>query len=379
MADTSTQKPNLGPGQLMPIGNNPFLLSTPQFIAVQTYVEAGSTLPASQEDMQVKLGISPKDAATFDDLILAYKGVATHCSYFKRTTFPMSVELAGDIVHYNTKVPIYYGALTPIINGWNDGTLSPDLAKAKLDAILKNLLSTAKGYATNATTVKEKMNQFVQETTQDQSNLAPVKKRYEDILDGEHGEIQTYRDMIENAKDQIHHWNEEYQKDVTIAATTATYAWIWPAGTIAAAVVAGVYGKRAQDALDNIHEFQDKLASSQTSLKKALTLQGDLTLADTSLTNILTELKVALPVLQQMEGIWGAIAKDLSDILQVIDQDIDQAPAIIKDLGVAEAIIDWEKVARIADSYRANAYITVTTEDEIKKDPSKYALPTTAA
>lgn len=369
----------LGPRDLMPQANSPFMLSKPEFVAVQTYVEAGKRLPASRDEMTSRLGISAEDVAEFDDLIAVYNQIDGHCTYFSTATFPMSVQLASAITEYNTKVPTYYGALNQVITLWQDGKITPDQGKAKLDALLSNLRDTAQTYATTAKTVKDKMIQFVEETKGDQANLTPVQQRYHDKYEAEGGLIDTYTSQIKTDLDNIKNWNDQYQHDVTVAATSATYAWVWPVGTIAAAIVAGIYGKRATDALDHVHEYQDKLAQAQGDLRKALLLTHDLYLANDSLAGIVAKLNAALPVLEKMEGIWGAIADDMANVLTAIDQDIDKAPVIIKDLGVTEAIDDWAKVAAIADAYRVNAYITVTTEDQIKANPQQYAIPVITA
>lgn len=365
---------NIGSGNFMPDGDSPFLLSKPEFIAVQTYVEAGKRLPGKVEELQLKLGISKADAEQFSDLIAVYSQVVSHCQYFSDTTFPATVGLASDIVHYNTKVPIYYGALMPIIEMWQDGRLSPEKAKAKLAAILANLRTTAQSYAHNAATAKEKIHQFVEDTKQDKGNLEPIQQRYKDQYQGEGGEVDTLRKQIEHDKVQIEHWNAKYKHDVAVAASSPAYAWIWPFGTAAAAIVAGVYGKRASDDLDRVHEFQKKLKEARKDLQQAVTLMSDLGLARDSLEGILTELNTALPVLERIEGTWDAIAKDLNNILSVITEDIEEAPVIIKDLGVTTAIEDWAKVAAIAEQYRANAYITVTTEAEIQKNAASHQL-----
>jgi len=368
---------DIGPKEFTHNRNGHFLLSTPEFIELQTYVEAGKRLPVTEDDLQIKLGITKDDTHEFKDMIAVYKQIVTHCRYFSDTTFPASVGLAADIVHYNLKVPIYYGALNPIIDDWNDGSMSPEMAKKKLDAILKNLRASAISFKDNAATVKQKIHQFVEETIQDESDLKSIRKRYQNHYHGEglDKQIEAYRTQAENAGNQIRHWNKEYQHDVTVASTSATYGWMWPFGTIAAGVVAGVYGKKATDALEEVHKYQKKLETAQGELRKALNLQHDLDLANDSLNGILKKVDKAVDVLQKMEGAWGAIADDLTNILNVIDQGIDKAPAIIKDLGVTNAINAWSAASEIADAYRANAYITVESEETIKQDPNKYKLP----
>lgn len=116
----------LNPGELLPTENNPFLMSKPEFLAVQAYVENGTSLPKSSEEMISKLKISAEDVDKFSDLINVYKSIYSHCYDFKTVVFPMTVTLAANISHYNTKVPIYYGALNPIIVAYNNGSLSEE-------------------------------------------------------------------------------------------------------------------------------------------------------------------------------------------------------------------------------------------------------------
>jgi hypothetical protein len=101
----------------------------------------------------------------------------------------------------------------------------------------------------------------------------------------------------------------------------------------------------------------------------------DLKLAQSSIDGILTQLSAALPVLEKIEGTWGAICDDISNIITVnIDKGIDQAALIIKELGVDAAIKAWGNVATIADEYRANAYISIQPETAIVQNPQKYTV-----
>lgn len=364
---TTTSKPSIGPGALQPQGTDPFLLSKPEMVLVQTYVEAGTRLPASRADMQAKLGIAASDVDQFDDLIGAYKNTYDHCSYFKTVTFPMSVGLASDIVAYNVKVPIYYGALNTIILQWQAGTLSDEDAKKKFQLIFTNLRNQAQTFSDSAKDVKQKMIDFVEETKADQGFLQPIQTRYKAKYESQGGVIDTFTKEITNDNNQITFWNDQYSHDVIVAATTPTYAWVFPIGTIAAGIVAGIYGKKATDALDNVHDYQNKLAQAEDGLRQALILKHDLDLANSSLDGILAALNAALPVLEKMEGIWGALADDLGNIVtQILDNDIGKADVLIKDLGVAEAISAWAAVSKLADNYRLSAYITVKTEADIK-------------
>lgn len=374
-------KVDIGPGELNPGTGRPFLMSKPEFLAVQIYVDAGTRLPGSLDDLRIKLGISAEMVSEFRDLVEVYNPLKSHCANFKDKTFPATVDLSGDIVHYNGQVKTYYGALLPIIAAWEDGKMPADKAEKKLSEILKVLCRDAEGYADRAKKIQEEIHRFVEDTKADQDNLKPVKKRYENEYDLQHGKkIQQYNEMIENAKREIKRNREDYEEYVVIASTTPTYAWIFPAGTIAAGVVAGVYGDKAVKALEKVHEYEDKLEDAEEGLRQAITLSNDLKLAGDSLDGILEKLEKALPVLQKMEGIWSAIASDLKNVLKIIDENIEKASVYIKELGVQAAIDAWAEVAKIANDYRANAFVSIKSQEEIKKEvkknPKLYVVPT---
>lgn len=80
--------------------------------------------------------------------------------------------------------------------------------------------------------------------------------------------------------------------------------------------------------------------------------------AKDSSTTIGQDLTAVLPVIQKIEGVWGAISSDLETIRTMIDKNIEQVPPLIMDLGVDAAIRKWAAVAEEADSFRMNAYVT---------------------
>jgi len=82
-----------------------------------------------------------------------------------------------------------------------------------------------------------------------------------------------------------------------------------------------------------------------------------LLLAKAGITSISSDLKVALPIIQRIQGVWGAMANDLNSIIKLIDNNIRRALPIVMDLGVESAIRSWAAVAHAADTYRKNAFV----------------------
>jgi hypothetical protein len=349
--------PNIGPGQLKSKG--PFVLARPEWLAVQCYVTSALNLPTDQATLKASLpGDPPGGMDQFNDLLTAYKTMHDRCSFWNSHTLPDSVSCASDIVHYNEKVPIYYGALTKLLPKLQLNPPDPT-AVAQFKAILDNLSADAKGYADHAASVKTAMTAFDTETKTDAAAIRTLHTTYQKKLGDQSPVIQQLSSQITQDKADMRSAYDEYNHDVIVAATSAAYAWVFPAGTIAAGIVAGIYGKKATDALARARGLSTAIDTLNTELRSAAILMSDLTRINVDLGDIGGKIDAAVPALDKMRGAWEGISSDLDNIRTVIANDIGKAPAIIKSLGIDTAIADWAAVAAEADQYRVNAYITV--------------------
>lgn len=362
---------NIGPGALQSSngsGSSSFLLSAAEWLAIQVYVNDALSLPTTDDAFRKSLGsAAPTDLTNFEPLIACYKDINSHCSDWQNTIFPTTVTLASDIYAYSQKASIYYAAINKeaqiLVNDPNNAD-----AQAALKAIIQNLATQASTYQGNANHVAAQITTFANNTSADRSTLLGpdgtgttqgLVKKYNDEYGSTSTEVKNLTDQLNSETTLLKTDTDEYNHDVIVAATTPTYAWIWPVGTIAAAIVAGIYGKRATDALDRMHADQDQINNLNAQLQADANLILNLNIAHTGMTQIASELTNALPIIQKIEGIWGAIANDLTSIGGIIQNDIAQALPIIMNLGVTEAIQAWQSVGNEANDYRVNAYITV--------------------
>lgn len=361
--------------------NGRFFMAVDDWQFIQCYVEAGKRLPFTKEDAISKLTISTEEADHFHDLWEIYGHVNDHCHDFEFNLFPQIIGLASDIVDYGrAKAPIYYGGLTNILGRVDEGALDLPSAARMVQAILNNLTAYAQERVDKAEANTKSIAIFIDQIQQKKLFLEPIQGRYTQMYEGESGIIAQFTQAFEDDKTLIETCNDEYREDVAVACTSAIYAWVFPVGTIAAGVVAGVYGKRTQDALDNVHAYQDKLAATEIKLRAAILLKHDLDLASQILDGMVKKLNAALPVLTEAKRVWSALTDDIKQVQVTITQDISKAPMIIKSLGIDEAILAWKAFADEADQYRVNAFITIKSEADIKSDPSLafLAYPTVA-
>ena len=358
----------IGPGVIATPGvkeGPAFSLSSTEWITIQTYVLDALNLPITMDEFKKKLGSgAPEDMSDFTQLVNAYVNINKHAKTWNEDTFPASVSLASDIYNYALQAPTYYNPILPLAKRLVD---NPDdkAAKDELIAILDVLIKSANQYHDNAAAVAKKIQTFAEQTQKDKTTLSGtdgkggLQKYYDDEYGSKSSEVQALTKEVKAQKDILDAANAEYNYDVVVAATTPTYAWVNILGLIAAAVVAGIYGDKAVKALEKAHAAQQKINNLNEKLAADANLMIAIHLAENSLSNILDPLNAALPVIQKIQGVWGAISDDLGNISTLIKTNIQEALPIIMNLGVEAAIKAWTAVGKEADAYRINAYVTV--------------------
>ncbi|MBD2752513.1 alpha-xenorhabdolysin family binary toxin subunit A [Spirosoma validum] len=366
--ESVTQTPSLGPGSIAQAsvsGGPAFALSATEWISIQTYVIDALVLPTTLDALKTSIGSgAPSDMSDFSQLVAAYGGIHDHVTTWQNDTFPQSVSLASDIHNYAQQAPTYYNPILPLAQKL---TANPDdqTAKDELTAILGLLSSKATEYQKNAASVAAKIKDFADQTQSDKVKLSGtdgkggLQKYYNDKYGATSTEVITITEQLKAEKLVLDAANADYNHDVIVAATTPTYAWVWPIGTVAAAIVAGIYGDKAVKALERVRAAQQQINSLSDKLAADANLMIAINSVESGLTNILGPLNAALPIIQKIQGVWGAIADDLNNIINLIKTNIQEALPIIMNLGVQSAINAWTAVGQEADAYRVNAYVTV--------------------
>ncbi|MCK4257926.1 MAG: alpha-xenorhabdolysin family binary toxin subunit A [Halanaerobiales bacterium] len=363
---TAIKKPNIGPGGLTQKGQkNPFLLSKAEWINVQVYVQDGLSLPVNTSELsELLFGDGSSSVSDFQDLLQEFIVVHGHCNTWKTETYPNTINLANNIVHYASKATVYYGALNEVVEEYCNIKFSENpnkevlnMLKQKMKGIVQILGKSAKDYATNADNVQKEISTFLDLCTKDQNDMKSLSKTYNQKYGKNSEQVQTLRKQIKEFRSEVDKLQKEYNRDVIIEATSATYGWIPIAGWIAAAIVDGVFAKQMKELKKSINNLKDKIDKDNKIIRRDINLMNAIDIAENSLKTILTDLQNALPVIEKIKGIWSSIYSDLVNIENVIDEDISKVPPFLKDCGIPLAIKDWKKVGQEADSFRVNAYV----------------------
>ena len=360
--------PNIGPGAIANSSTNggpAFVLSASEWLAIQTYVVDALALPTTMDAFSKSLGPgAPTDLTDFNQLVAAYLTIYGHVNTWQTDTFPKSVSLASDIFNYAQLAPTYYNPILPLAQKL---TVNPNdqQSKDELTAILGQLATSASTYHDNAASVVAKIQDFANQTQADKVALSGtdgtggLKNYYNTKYGATSTDVTNILNQLTAEKMILDAANAEYNHDVIVAATTPTYAWVWPFGTVAAAIVAGVYGDKAVKALERVKAAQQQINNLNSTLAADAQLMIAINSVESGITNILDPLNAALPIIQKIQGVWGAISDDLNSIITLINTNIGQALPIIMNLGVQAALDAWTNVGQEANAYRLNAYITV--------------------
>jgi hypothetical protein len=363
--------PNLGPGELISQGSNViFVLSRPEWYNLQVYVDSTLLLPTSEEAMR-KLLQAGKDEQLpdFGKLLNVYGEMNKHCTKWKNQTFPASVSIADDVVHYNTQASVFYAPLRDLAAALRKNPRNQE-AQQEFKELVDELASQAAQYARKAQKVEKDISEFAANSANDREQLSAVNTEYDQRFGDTSAEGLRLKEDLAKQYSILDEATKEYNQATVIAATTPTYAWVNipplpPIGMIISIVIAGVYGDRAVKAKQRMDAAHAQIKKIGEQLSSNAAVIAHMARAGQGLDTILLQLTEALPVIQKIRDTWTGITADLTQLSTIIEEDIDQALPVLKNLGIDAAIEQWAKAGKAAERYRLNAFI------EVKADESK--------
>lgn len=353
-------------------GKQKIVLGNADRLDLQKYVLQGMTLPASADAVKAAFGIPDSKIPDFTDIITAYAGIRDHCKTFYDGAFTGSVNLASNIIEFNFSAKYYLTGIARIAADFEAGKISGKDAQEQCAALVDILIKNIGGYVEACDKVCAGIKVFLEETLADnvtmngQDGKSGLNKKYYDKYHLNESDIKQLNDDIAEAQRELDKASADYNYDVTVAATTPTYAWIFPFGTIPAVVVAGVYGKRAADAYKKMGECRDRIKAAQGDLQAKMAMVGCLRSATDSVSHIADLIQKAVAPIEAMKGCWNAIFDDLGSLKKTIQEDIADLPVVVKSIGVEKALAQWETVAQEADDYRKTAYISSTSKNLVE-------------
>jgi uncharacterized protein Yka (UPF0111/DUF47 family) len=324
------------------VASSPFLIDAKSWYAINVYVLNGIRLPS---DMP------------YADINGAYALVRAHTTTWRDVSFPKTISVADDIVDYASKAPRLYQALLDASNaldGLKTGTPAFDEQKRRMLTILDRLIGEATKHAVNTKAVKDMVLEFRSQTASDHVTVQSINTYYLGQFGAQSDKSKEMVKEIAALHDAIDDMNREYDKAVITAATSPTYAWIFPFGTIAAAVVAGIFSDQAIKLKKQIEKARDALGTMEAEQKRRMELLALLATSSKSTSGIEKLMGPACDALDKIAGTWSAISADMAHLKTLVAGMTDYSMQFID---VPQAIDNWKALGIKADAYRANAFI----------------------
>ena len=243
------------------------------------------------------------------------KKISETCKQFTEKTYLQIVALANDLLSYSKDASPADGKLFEEVAKMIDQNNIKDAV-----TLLTDLQDTANDCKTRAQTQATNLATFntglvealgkldIAKTALDadkKTNEATINK-----LAGKGGRGRLARELPE----KVNELRDEYKQLVIIAATTPTYAWVWPIGTIPAIVVAGIYTDRAIKKLQQIDAMETDLRKKDASLFAANQARTIYSVGHQGLTDVTTYAKLAHTHCTIVQNAWAGVSGHIADL-----------------------------------------------------------------
>ncbi|KAJ8059758.1 hypothetical protein OCU04_011396 [Sclerotinia nivalis] len=312
--------------------NGKYALDHAGISALLRFVWSGVLLSTTKDEYLARTGVTSSHydhvKQYIDPLLLVYAPCKTHCMTFKNTTYPSIVALSHSVKDYaetagGTEDGSYYANIIAAGKTLYDELNKPsaqqssstiDTARETVTELVDTQVTAIGTLKQNAQTAVNNLRTFEEQCQADKLALEAQDKIIVDALTGDSGDIVKLKATIDANKIELSNDEDEYDEDVTIAATAISYAWCWPIGTIVAATIMGVYGSRAVKMQATISGLKGLLSDENDQIKADKTLVADLTLMKTDLETLIGKIGPAIQAIEGMMGVWDNIALDLQSV-----------------------------------------------------------------
>lgn len=346
------------------------------WIFLQIYATYGLRLPNTTALLSSALNLTSSESAAypwFNAMYSSYNMLNLSSTYFFSDVFDKMTSLGSGLQSYASDVAGQDSTFTLVSSliKPTDGS-APDLVSA-LD-ILSGLKTSAASNATLAGNIKANLATYKTKLVSAQSGMATVK----DSVDSDDRTSQATITKLNGGPEVIGSLDQlnkilkddeaEYKHDVIVASTTVTYAWVAPPlGLIAAASVAGVYGKKAVDMKDTIDNLEAQIKVAGQSLKVAVATQNTVKLAEGSIDSVIKYTDLAIAKTTLVQNSWQGVTAGLTDISAKVSESIKMEDGAEK-IAAINAVVyfmkkaqqKWTEIQPTINDMVTDPYITVS-------------------
>ena len=205
---------------------------------------------------------------TFQALLDEYKKVYNTADNWNRVLYPDIVNLALQLSNYADTHAVFFAPLLTALNDMSAANSAGDSVMTETHrqtaiSLLNVLKSFAASRQADADQAEQDLIDFAADLSAQSGQLDTLRGTHAEYLMDDGSELKV---RIAEIQTRIEQLNREYDKYVTIAATTVTYAWVPVYGILAAVPVAGIYGDKAERARKERNQLKEDIKALQVDL-----------------------------------------------------------------------------------------------------------------
>jgi hypothetical protein len=325
--------------------DNKPLLSKGDWSMVQLYLEDCKNLP-------LVVGHTPPKEFPYKDSVDVFKLIHAGAATFKTVTLPAANQMANTLYNLGMQADASFEAVVNI--------MAENPNKDVLKQLFGALHKTASDSQIAAKDIFKGTKKFVDMLDTQGQALTSLVNKYVDETGGLKTKIKNLKLSIQGEQTKINEAQTKIAQDNKVIHDTVYYSWIPLVGTIVALVEIIEHDKDIEKQLDIIKGAVSEIQKCNKELHKDQAQMAQLVYAESFNKHQVKLMNQTLPNLQKIEGAWGTIKTELSDIITNIDKAEGQALKKIQCLSevyLTTAQKEWLQVANDAHDFMMNFYI----------------------
>lgn len=306
------------------------------WIYLQIFSIYGLRLPQTAAALQTALHMKPSDTGGytwFNDMYTTYADVGKSSHYFFEHVFKDMNDLGGKLRDFSKDSGGDESLMDAVLDliGRGDNSPLPDPADREAAlALVEELNDRASEAAKFAATIQSDLVTYRTGLIPLQASVTRVRKAVDEdskTSDAAYNKLAGSKDVegsIAQLLDKLEKDRREYVEDVKIAATTPTYGWIIvpPIGIWAAAIVAGIYGRKATEMLETIEKLEAQIKTASEELIRVTAVRCVTKLAHDSLDSVGGHLDVAIDKAEVVRKAWDGVKLGLDFIKSQVEHSL---------------------------------------------------------
>ncbi|NRD71789.1 alpha-xenorhabdolysin family binary toxin subunit A [Shewanella sp. VB17] len=363
----------LGNAEAFDIQNSDSILSKEEWIQLNMLARTASTLPISEDNMRKRFMMGDKVVfdGMYQELLQRYQDIHQisdtwlgELGYRDRM-----VALVGSLVDYaqgvtDTSSDIVSQANQLLAAAQTGNSEHFYQVKVLLLATLEAMLEDANQYYMDADNLGDGLTIFINNLEIQLVELSQLQSINSNILENDGSAASN---QIDELKAQIDDLNREYRKWVKVSATTPTYAWIFPFGTIAAVSTAAAGTAQVLALKNQIKSIREDVTRLRQEMAQDQAVYLSWSIATDSIEKILDNGQSALMSQQKLRGGWAIIVSQLETVVEgvrhidseeVINNPNNVVAAALTQVNVNIVQQGWLNVLTAGQTWLANSDVT---------------------